>query len=303
MTLLIALDESHSLHKAAERMNLSQPSLSKMLQDVEHALETPLFDRTPHGVHPTASGVLAARYARLILNDLDRMQRDIDHMRNGVAGSVRLGAIVAGLPRIVSPAMAQVAVTAPHIAMSLHMDTSDALMVGLRSGRYDFVIGRTLGLDRNPGLTCLELGAEPLCVVVGRDHAPEDAGNLTLADLVTWNWVLQTAPSPMRRAVEAAFTMALLPAPLCPVEVSSMFATADLLRHAPLLSVMPCDVAEHYENSGIIKKLSVPMPDLLGHFFLITMDERPLTPAALHVRGAILAQVIGNPDRPFPICS
>ncbi|GAN54434.1 LysR family transcriptional regulator [Tanticharoenia sakaeratensis] len=302
LTLLIELENSNNLHKAAERMNLSQPSTSKMLQDVEYALETQLFSRTSHGVFPTASGVLAARYARLMLNDLSRMQRDIVDLQSGVSGSVQLGAIVAGLPQIVSPAMAKVAALAPDVAMTLQVDTSDALMVGLRSGRFDFIIGRTLGLDHNLASTSVELGSEPLCVVSGREHAPPDPGNLTLADLSSWRWIFQTAPSPMRRAIEAAFTMALLPAPPHPIEAASMFATADLLRCAPLLAVMPCQVAEHYENVGVVKRLSVEIPDLLGPFSLITPNDRPLTAAAAHVRTAILEQAIGNSDRLLPTC-
>lgn len=302
LRLILELETTHNLHRAAERMNLSQPSVSKLLQEVEHALHVPLFERSSQGVFPTPFGTLAARHARLMLNDLARMQRDMDGMRTGTFGSVRLGAIVASLPELVSPVLAQISDTTSGISVSLSVDTSDTLLLALEDGRIDFMVGRMLGAPRPMALSSVELAQEPLCVVAGCRSPIVDHGQLSLRDVASEHWILQTAPSPMRRAVEAAFTIAMLPFPSHPVEASSMFATIDLLQHSKMLAVIPCSVSRHYENTGILRRLSVPVPEFLGAYSLIAAEDRPLTPAASFVRDALLEHVIGKADRPVQTC-
>ncbi|RUT24241.1 LysR family transcriptional regulator [Asaia sp. W19] len=302
LRLILELEATNNLHRAAERMNLSQPSVSKLLQEVEHALNTRLFERSSQGVFPTPSGVLAARHARLMLNDIDRLQLDMNAMQEGTYGTVRVGSIVAALPDLVSPVFAEISRTQPGISLSLTIDTSDALLLGMESGRLDFVIGRPLGLHGPTRLTCLDLASEPLCVVTSCLNPINDPGGLSLKDVAGERWILQTAPSPMRRAIEAAFTTALLPLPVHPIEASSMFATIDLLLHSSMLAVIPCSVSRHYERAGMIRRLSVPMPDFLGAYSLISIPERPLTPAADLVFTALREAAISIPDRAVQSC-
>ncbi|NIE79614.1 MULTISPECIES: LysR family transcriptional regulator [Asaia] len=302
LRLILELEATNNLHRAAERMNLSQPSVSKLLQEVEHALNTRLFERSSQGVFPTPSGVLAARHARLMLNDIDRLQLDMNAMQEGTYGTVRVGSIVAALPDIISPVFARIAQTQPGISLSLTIDTSDALLLGMETGRLDFVIGRALGLHGPMALDCRELAQEPLCVVTSIHNPMPDPGTLTLQDVANEKWILQTAPSPMRRAIEAAFTTALLPLPAHPIEASSMFATIDLLLHSCLLAVIPCSVSQHYEKAGLIRRLSVAMPDFLGPFSLISQPGRPLSPAAQLVFSAIEQESIRIPDRSVQSC-
>ncbi|GBQ11095.1 LysR family transcriptional regulator [Swaminathania salitolerans] len=287
LRLILELETTHTLHRAAERLNLSQPSVSKLLQEIEHALGAKLFERTSHGVTPTPSGMLAARHARLMLNDIENLQRDMAAMQEGLSGTVRIGSIVAAVPDLISPVLAEIAETRPGIGLSLTIDTSDALLIGLESGRLDFILGRPLGRYDPDALACRELGPEPLCVVTSTHNPLADKAALGLRDLSDQGWILQTEPSPMRRAIEAAFTAALLPLPAHPIEASSMFATIDLLLHSSLLAVIPCSVSRHYEKAGLIRRLPVAIPDFLGAYSLVSIRDRQLSPAANLVRTAL----------------
>ncbi|GAB6854797.1 LysR family transcriptional regulator [Asaia astilbis] len=303
LRLILELEATNNLHRAAERMNLSQPSASKLLQEIEHALNTRLFERTSQGVFPTAGGVMAARHARLMLNDIERLQHDIDALEEGTHGTVRVGSIVAALPDLISPVFAEITQSHPGIGLSLTIDTSDALLLAMETCRLDFIVGRPIGLHSPGSIECLELANEPLCVVTSCRNPIDDTGDLTLRDVAQERWILQTAPSPMRRAIEAAFTTALLPLPAHPIEASSMFATIDLLMHSNMLAVIPRSVSQHYERAGMIRRLSVSLPDLLGAYSLIRRVDRPLSPASQLVFDAIEAQSIRKADRPFPYCT
>jgi DNA-binding transcriptional LysR family regulator len=300
LVLLLEIEATRNLHRAAERIHLSQPSATKLLQEMENALGAQLFERTPQGMVPTAFGTLTARYARLMLSDLSRLQQELAGLKTGLSGQVRIGAIVAAVPDFLSPVLARIVQDHPTIGLSLATDTSDALLVELQSGRLDLMIGRLLGADRQSGLDCVALGTEALRVVAGPDWQPDGRAIASLADLAGERWILQAAPSPMRRAIEAAFTLALLPVPSHQIEASSVLATVMLLQHSHLLAVLPHSVSRHFQAAGMLVELPVTIPDLLGPYALITATDRAQTPTVAHVHGVILSAAIGNPDRVVP---
>lgn len=300
LVLLLEIEATRNLHRAAERIHLSQPSATKLLQEMENALGAQLFERTPQGMVPTAFGTLTARYARLMLSDLSRLQQELTGLKTGLSGQVRIGAIVAAVPEFLSPLLARIVQDHPTIGLSLVTDTSDALLVQLQSGRLDLMIGRLLGADQQSGLDCVPLGTEALRVVAGPDWRSDGRAITSLADLGEERWILQAAPSPMRRAIEAAFTLALLPVPSHQIEASSVLATVMLLQHSRLLAVLPQSVSRHFQAAGMLAELPLTIPDLLGPYALITANDRAQTPTAAHVHDVILSAAIGNPDRVVP---
>ena len=305
LVLLLEIEATGNLHRAAERIHLSQPSASKLLQEVESALGATLFERTQRGMVPTAFGTLAARYARLMLADLSNLRQELDGLKTGLSGQVRIGAIVAAVPDLVAPVLAGIATDHPGIGVSLVTDTSDALLAGLRSGRLDLMIGRMLGADGQAGpsgLTRVTLGPERLRVVAGPDWSGERAVG-ALSDLSKAGWILQAPPSPMRRAIEAAFTLAQLPVPAPRIEASSVLATVMLLQRTTLLAVLPGSVSRPYAAAGMLIELPVEIPDLLGPYALISDAGRPQSPTVAQVARLILTRAIGNPDRPVPTAS
>lgn len=73
----LAVVDSGTVSKAAEKMNITQPALSRSLQNLEYELKTPLFTRTKNKVVLTETGSFAAEYARKLLSLTQEMQRDV----------------------------------------------------------------------------------------------------------------------------------------------------------------------------------------------------------------------------------
>ena len=67
LLLLVALAEEGNIHRAAQVLNMTQPAASKLLKDLEDALEVSLFDRLPRGMRPTWYGETMIRHARAAL--------------------------------------------------------------------------------------------------------------------------------------------------------------------------------------------------------------------------------------------
>ena len=98
--IFMAVAEMGSMGKAAERLNTSQPSVSKAIADIEHTIGVRLLDRTATGVVPTDYGRALLKRSIGAFDELRRGIQDIEFLADPTAGEVRIGcpeAIASGL--------------------------------------------------------------------------------------------------------------------------------------------------------------------------------------------------------------
>jgi DNA-binding transcriptional LysR family regulator len=202
---------------------------------------------------------------------------------------VRLGAIVAAVPDLIPEAFVSIRREQPTLSLSLVTDTSDALLALLQGGRLDLMLGRSTGLPDGETLHFEPLIGEDLHVIVRPGHPLLARVALTLAELAGEQWILQPEASAMRRALAAAFTLLQLPLPQHPVETASMLATVSILAHTDLIGVVPSGVATYFATLGAVRRLPVQLPPLLEPFGLITVRDRPVSPALIYVTATLRA--------------
>jgi DNA-binding transcriptional LysR family regulator len=87
----IGVGEEQHFGRAANRLHVAQPPLSRQIQDLERELGFLLFDRLPRGVRLTAAGKLFLNDARRILQDVDEAKRRAERIALGKAGTLRIG--------------------------------------------------------------------------------------------------------------------------------------------------------------------------------------------------------------------
>ena len=87
----LAVVESGSFNKAAQRLNLSQPALAKSIESLEYSLGVSLLDRTPRGVSLTPYGKLTYDHARRIASEVRRLEREIDAVRTLAFAEISVG--------------------------------------------------------------------------------------------------------------------------------------------------------------------------------------------------------------------
>src|SRR3954451_10711290 len=88
-----AIETQRSLLKASAFLGISQPALTKSLQELEDILQIRLFDRHSRGVRPTEAGFLFVRSARRVLAELNRLDEDLDRLASPSAGTAAIGAL------------------------------------------------------------------------------------------------------------------------------------------------------------------------------------------------------------------
>ena len=88
-----AIETHRSLLKASVALAVSQPALTKSLQELEEILQLRLFDRHPRGVRPTEAGLVFVRSARRVLAELRRLDEELEMLSVAGGDTVAIGAL------------------------------------------------------------------------------------------------------------------------------------------------------------------------------------------------------------------
>src|SRR5215813_1985039 len=89
--IFMAVAEEGNMAKAAERLAISRPVVSKTIADLERTLGVPLFDRSQQGVEPTLYGRALRKLAVTVSDDMRRGMQEIEFLADPTAGELRLG--------------------------------------------------------------------------------------------------------------------------------------------------------------------------------------------------------------------
>jgi DNA-binding transcriptional LysR family regulator len=134
----VGVAEEQHFGRAAERLHVAQPSLSRQIQDLESEMGFLLFDRLPRGVRLSAAGELFLSDARRILQDVDEAKRRAERIALGKAGTLRIGiATAVSWHGLVVDSFREFRDRQPDAELELHHLLSVHQVEGLLSGRLD----------------------------------------------------------------------------------------------------------------------------------------------------------------------
>jgi len=132
--------ESRTMGEAAARLNISQPSLTKLVQTLEAAVGTQLLIRGRHGVLPTESGKEVLAYAHSVLSQLNDLEQKLKHPSDKIAGHLRIGAY-ASLGEYLWPNfILAFSKKWPQLRLSIYSAENRSQAQSLASGQIDILI-------------------------------------------------------------------------------------------------------------------------------------------------------------------
>ena len=174
MQYLVAIADRGSFRNTAALMNVSQPSLSNQIQDMELELRTRLVERGRRGAILIPAGEDVVRAARGILNSVERMKDNATRSSSSLSGRIRLGVIPSIGPYLL-----------PHVTGTLH-----AMHPDLRISVQD---QRTIVLDR-----MLKEGKVDVLISTREDHA--NTQSIKLFEEELWIGVAPDSPLANRKS-------------------------------------------------------------------------------------------------------
>ncbi len=147
MAEFVMLAETLNYTVAANRLYVSQPTLTKHVQDLEQELGTQLLDRTTHSVVLTDVGQRCLGGFREILDLYGGLKAEVDARRAGIAGSLTIGAPYYGLHEQLDPILAAMEERYPHLRLSVRSLQAHQVVEGVLDGSLDVgLIMRTSAL-------------------------------------------------------------------------------------------------------------------------------------------------------------
>lgn len=278
--LLVALDDLQHLGRVADRLHTSQPAVSRTLAEIEQAVGQKLFTRTPKGTTAMAAGEVLIRHARQALQVLRNAGEEIEVLREGLSGRLRIGTNYSSAAYLLPNALVRLVGQAPALRVIVREATLDALLPELLGRRLDVIVAR---LDRRvpkEGLEFTRLFDEPMSLVVGCSHELTRRRELRWPDLQGYPWILPPEDNPVREGLDTLFLHQGMHKLVVAIECGSILANTVLLNEMNAISVLPGSVARHYERLGLLRTLPLPLPKIFGPVGLITTG-RELQSAAL----------------------
>ncbi|MTH65295.1 LysR family transcriptional regulator [Paracoccus shanxieyensis] len=277
LSLLVAVQRSGQLSRAAAITNMTQPAASRMLADLERIVGAALTLRHSRGVSLTPAGERLAERARAMLRDLDVAGREVRDIDQGRVGSVHLGSVSGPSLDLVLPIVRSLERAQPRLRVKIDVGSSDRLSAELLSGQLDLYLGRVPDrLDPTP-FELSPIGPEPLSLIVRKDHPL--AQGCDLADCLRFDWVMQPAGSMLFTAVKTYLERYDLPMPQTVIETASLMLTAGFVLNSQAVGVMSTPAARLFAGDSV-RILPVAEDLRVGFYSVVTLRDRKPTSAA-----------------------
>jgi DNA-binding transcriptional LysR family regulator len=173
----VAVAEESGFARAAERLHVVQPAVSKQIARLERELRVVLFDRSTRHVRITAAGERLLPEARAVLDAAAKVGRIASDIASGAEGMLRLGTSQ-GLGERLDQVLDRLSTTVPRLRVRLSSAPLAERLAAVRSGELDAAFVRILG--DAPGLELLPVWSEPLVVVLPAAHPLAGQPTLTI---------------------------------------------------------------------------------------------------------------------------
>ena len=258
LRLLLAVSREGSVSRAAQRLHLTQPTLSAQLRQLAEQVGLPLFERVGRKLHLTAAGRVVLDTAARVEQELENLDETLAELRGDVVGRLRL-AVVSTAETFIPRLLGDFRRERPAVEVSLVVLNRDAVIRRLADNLDDlYIMSRP---PQAPPVVATPFLSNPLVVVAAADHPLAGRETLQIEALAAEEFVLREPGSGTRQAAEhffAAHGLALRPR----LELGSNEAVKQAVAGGLGLSLLSAHALAHAVDEGIavLRVDGTPLP-------------------------------------------
>lgn len=291
LRLLREIAAHGQLQSAAEACAMTQPAASRMLAQTERQVGATLFLRKPKGMEATEIGEAVLMRARVVLRELYSMASDVQQIKAGAAGSMRVGAVTGPAVDVLVAAIREIKSISPEADISVDVLPSRDLLTYLAAGQIDFAIARITPEFDSREFNIRQLREEKVRFLARGDHPMSRAAPVTLTQLAEYEWIMQQRGAPAREATLAAFASVGIPEPTRIVSTSSLLFTVAYLAKSEAVSPMSEEVVNLLIQPPIsagLSVLKVPHDIRVPPYHMLSLRRRPLSALARRLQAIVI---------------
>src|SRR5215510_9577145 len=178
----VAVAEAENVSRAALKLHVSQPGISRQIRDLEDEIGFQLFERSAKSIKLTNAGKSFLTEARAVLQRADEAVKTARAIATGQQGELHVGYAGSPTVRILPPTLRAFQIESPQVRVRLHDLSTEEMLAGLRDGKLQiaFVVHLTPAMLR--GLRFQELTRDPICLAVAPKHPLGTRRTVTLAE-------------------------------------------------------------------------------------------------------------------------
>ena len=181
LNYVLAVAEHQNFTKAAQKVFVTQPTLSMQIQKLEDELDVLIFDRSKKPIELTETGKKIVQQARNIVNESDRIQDIVDQQKGFVGGLFRLGVIPTIMPTLLPMFLKAFIKKYPKVKLKIEELHTEAIIEKLQDGHLDAAIAAT-PLEI-PHIKEQPLYYEPFVGYIPEGHRLSEKSKLEVDDL------------------------------------------------------------------------------------------------------------------------
>ncbi|ADJ22429.1 transcriptional regulator, LysR family [Hyphomicrobium denitrificans ATCC 51888] len=277
LTYLVTLAREKHFARAAEKCNVTQSTLSAGLKALERELDMRLVIREPRFMGLTPEGERVVEWAAQIIVDYESLKQDVEGLRDGLKGTLRLGVIPAAIPAL-ARLTAAFSAKHPHVSVDVNSMTSVEIQSGL--DKFELDAGLTY-LDNEPLVNVRKCPLyEEKYVFVTSAHGPfAKLPSITWQDASNENLCLLNESMQNRRVLNnIARSAGLKLAPT--VTTNSFLAVCSYVCSGVWSSIVPHTFSYLFSECKDLVSIDLIDPIHSQNIGLVTSDRDPMPPLA-----------------------
>jgi len=275
-----AVVQQRSMAKAAAQLGVSQPAVSEVIADLEHALGVRLLDRSTQGVEPTMYGDALLKRSITVFDELKQSVKDIQYLADPTTGEIKIACPLAIAFTVIPHVIERFTEKYPRVVLHFDEVPSAAAVRNfpeLRERKYDLVLARgsSLQVEEPPDDLNIDLLFEDqLVITAGPQSKWAGRRKIDLAELANEPWIMQAPHTWNYQRLAEAFRARGLDMPKASLVTLSMPVITHVLAQGQSIAAIPRSVA-HFNALNV---LPVDFPRRPWPVGIVTLKNRTLSP-------------------------
>jgi DNA-binding transcriptional LysR family regulator len=278
--ILMAVADTGSMAKAAARLRISHPAISKAISEIEGTLGVRLFDRSSQGVELTAYGEVLLRCGINVFDEMQQGLRSLEYLSDPNSGEVRLGCTDIILHSLVPSIVRKFSGQHPGVQLDVKLtNPGEHQIQELRERKIDLLITRATG--EHEDFHSERLFDEPFVFVVGAQSDFAQRRKIALKDIIAAKWVLPPYDSAPGALVAEVFRANGLLPPKLSVKTIAIQLTVSLIASGEFVGILPASVAALSAHQASLKVLPLKSSGPRISAEIVFLKNRTLSPAVV----------------------